>query len=305
MNVETDPFKKVSAVLPVVDKSAAENVIEQMLNVGLTGLSERDLIVDGALHRFRPDWEPKKNKKRGWYVLFPFRLDSGKELIAGSFGWFKGAETFSYNVALQAIRTFSQEERQRYAAEQERKRIEAEQERQRQIEETAQRAAAIWAKLPHHGRSAYLQRKKIAAFNVRFTRGSIVLPVYGFDKKLTGLQFIDGAGNKKFLTGTVKKGRFCILGERIRPDDVLAIAEGYATGASVRMATGWIVFVAFDAGNLSPVAVAVRGRYPASKIVLCADDDVANPDNPGRTKAIEAARAVGGIVIYPTWSNAA
>ncbi|WP_305907183.1 toprim domain-containing protein [Methylomarinum sp. Ch1-1] len=288
----------------VIDKSGLENVIEQMLAVGLTGLTERDLIVDGALHRFRPDWEPKKNKKRAWYVLFPFRLDDGKELVAGSFGWFKGAETFSYNVGLQAIRTFSKEERRRYAAEQERKRIEAEQERQSQIEETAQRAAEIWAKLPCRGRSAYLQRKKVAAFNTRFTRGSIVLPVYGFDKKLTGLQFIDGDGNKKFLTGTVKKGRFCILGERIKSNDFLAIVEGYATGASIRMATGWIVFIAFDAGNLRPVAVAVRERYPLAKIVLCADDDIDNQDNPGRTKATDAARAVGGIVIYPTWRSA-
>ena len=64
------------------------DVIEQMADVGLTGLTEPDLMRDGVLHRFRPDWEPKAKEKRAWYVLFPFDTDSGNQLIAGSFGWF-------------------------------------------------------------------------------------------------------------------------------------------------------------------------------------------------------------------------
>ena len=56
------------------------DIISQMSEVGLTGLTEQDLIIDGVLHRFRPDWEPK-SKKRAWYVLFTFRTDSGNDLI--------------------------------------------------------------------------------------------------------------------------------------------------------------------------------------------------------------------------------
>jgi len=275
------------------------SVISQMADVGLTGLIDADLVVDGTIQRFRPDWEPKAKKKRAWYVLFPFRTDSGNELIAGSFGWFKGADTYTFNVSLKSDAVLTQAEKTRFAKEQEAKQKLAKEERKKEVEATANKAMEIWNKLPNQGRSPYLQRKKVAAFNIRFTRGSIVLPVYGFDRVLSGLQFIDPEGNKKFLTGTVKKGRFCILGDVINPMDYLAITEGYCTGSSVRMATNWIVFVAFDAGNLIHVAKAVRNKYQQAKIVICGDDDYGNKDNPGRIKAEQAAKAVNGFAVFP------
>jgi len=281
------------------------DVIEQMTDVGLTGLLAADLVVDGNIQRFRPDWEPKAKKKRAWYILFPFHLDSGQELMAGSFGWFKGADSYTFNVSLKSDVVLTQAEKTRFAKEQEVKKQLAKVERQKEIEATAKRAKSIWDKLPTQGRSPYLQRKKVAAFNIRFTRGSIVLPVYGFDWVLSGLQFIDPEGNKKFLTGTVKKGRFCILGNSIKENDFMAIVEGYATGASIRMATNWIVFVAFDAGNLICVAKAVREKYQQAKIIICGDDDFGNPDNPGRIKAEQAAKAVSGIAVFPVREVAA
>ena len=275
------------------------NVIEQMAEVGLTGLSRQDLNVDGVLHRFRPDWEPKASKKRAWYILFTFRTDDGDDLVSGTFGWFKGADKYIFNVSLKSDVVFSPTEKARFSKEQEEKRKLADLERKKEIAATAKRAADIWGKLPSQGKSKYLQRKKVAAFNIRFTRGSIVLPVYGFDRVLSGLQFIDPDGNKKFLTGTVKKGRFCILGKSISHNGYIAISEGYATGASIRMATNWIVFVAFDAGNLIHVAKAIREKYRQARIIICGDDDFGNPDNPGRKKAEQAAKAVGGLAIFP------
>ena len=275
------------------------DVISQMHEVGLTGLTDADLVTDGKLHRFRPDWEPKAKKNRAWFILFPFQTDSGSQLIAGSFGWFKGADAFTFNVSLKSGVVLTQAEKTRFAQEQEAKQKLAKEERQKEIEATAKQAKAIWDKLPTQGRSLYLQRKKVAAFNIRFAKGSIVLPVYGFDRNLSGLQFIDPEGNKKFLTGTVKKGRFCILGNSIKQNDFMAIVEGYATGASVRMATNWIIFVAFDAGNLIHVAKSVREKYSLAKIVICGDDDFGNPDNPGRIKAEQAAKAVNGVAVFP------
>jgi len=281
------------------------DVINQMADVGLTGLVDADLVINGNIQRFRPDWEPKAKKKRAWYILFPFKTDLGNELIAGSFGWFKGADSFCFNVSLKSDLVLTKAEKTRFAKEQEAKKQLAKVERQKEIEATAKRAKAIWDKLPTKGRSPYLQCKKVAAFNIRFTRGSIVLPVYGFDWVLSGLQFIDPDGNKKFLTGTVKKGRFCILGDSIKENDYIAIAEGYATGASIRMATKWVVFIAFDAGNLIHVARAVREKYQQSKIVIAGDDDISNPDNPGRKKAEQAAKAVNGFAVFPVREVAA
>ncbi len=230
------------------------DVIEQMAEVGLTGLTVDDLVIDGTIQRFRPDWEPKAKKKRAWYILFPFKTDSGNELIAGSFGWFKGADSFSFKVSLKLGVVLTQAENKRFSQEQEAKRKLAREEQEKEFERTKKKTLEIWNNLSKNGFSRYLQGKKAAAFNIRFTRGSIAIPVYGFDGVLSGLQFIDSNGNKKFLTGTRKKGRFCILGDSINPAGYMAISEGYATGASFRMATNWIVFVAFDAGNLIHVA---------------------------------------------------
>jgi putative DNA primase/helicase len=282
-----------------------QNVIEQMADNGLKGSFTNSLSIDGKMHRVRPDWEPKAKKKRGFYIFWYFCTDSGKNYIVGTYGWFKGSETYKFNVSLKSGVVLTQAEKKRFAQEQEEKQKLAKVERQKEIAATEKRALDIWNKLPTQGRSPYLQRKKVTAFNIRFTRGSIVLPVYGFDRVLSGLQFIDPEGNKKFLTGTVKKGRFCILGESINPSGYMAICEGYATGASIRMATNWIVFIAFDAGNLIHVAKAVREKYRQAKIVICGDDDFGNPCNPGRVKAEQTAKDVKGVAVFPVREVAA
>ena len=57
--------------------------------------------------------------------------------------------------------------------------------------------------------------------------------------------------------------------------------------------------VAFNAGNLKAVAVALRAKYPALKLIIAADDDHQTAGNPGLTKATEAAQAVGGFLAVP------
>ena len=188
------------------------NVVCQMREAGLTGLSEADLIIDGKIHRFRPEWEHQRGKKRGYYVLFLFQTDHGQQHVTGAFGWFKGADLYSFNVALSVDRELTSAELARLKNEQYQNRKLAEQEREQEALSAAKRAAEIWSKLPKRGHSPYLQRKKVAAFGVRYSRGSIVLPVQDIAGVLCGLQFIDADGNKKFLTGTIKKGRFFCTG---------------------------------------------------------------------------------------------
>ena len=50
-------------------------------------------------------------------------------------------------------------------------------------------------------------------------------------------------------------GCYLLIG---KPDGALCIVEGYATGASIREAAGYAVAVAFNAGNLLPVARTLR-----------------------------------------------
>jgi len=57
--------------------------------------------------------------------------------------------------------------------------------------------------------------------------------------------------------------------------------------------TGQPVLAAVTAGNLLPVAEITRSHWPRADLVICADNDRATPNNPGLTKAREAANAVG------------
>ncbi|MGC8703814.1 MAG: toprim domain-containing protein, partial [Thiomonas sp.] len=83
---------------------------------------------------------------------------------------------------------------------------------------------------------------------------------------------------------------------------LIVIAEGFATASTAASQfPGACVLAAIDAGNLQPVAMAIRAKYPDSEIVIVADDDRLTPGNPGLTKARAAAAAVGGKVARPVW----
>jgi putative DNA primase/helicase len=123
--------------------------------------------------------------------------------------------------------------------------------------------------------------------------GALMVPVRNVAGELQTLQFVSPEGEKRFVPGGRKAGGYFAIGA---PADVLCIAEGYATGASVHEATGHAVAVAFDAGNLEPVARALRQKFPEARIVIAADNDESGT---GQKKAEEAARAVGGLVALP------
>jgi phage/plasmid primase-like uncharacterized protein len=66
--------------------------------------------------------------------------------------------------------------------------------------------------------------------------------------------------------------------------------------------------VTFGYDNLLPVAQALSAAYLKAKFIICGDDDwkAQDPDgkpiNPGRTHAINAARATGAEVASPVFS---
>jgi putative DNA primase/helicase len=158
----------------------------------------------------------------------------------------------------------------------------------------AAEAERIWADArpadPNHG---YLKGKGIKPHGIRQREDDLIIPVMQGDK-LTGLQFIKPDGGKPYLKGTSKQGAYFLLGV---PDGTIGICEGYATAAAVHEATGIAVVIAFDAGNLLPVAKAFEG-FPGD-VIICADDDCNQPGNPGLTKGREAAIATGARLAVP------
>jgi hypothetical protein len=116
---------------------------------------------------------------------------------------------------------------------------------------------------------------------------------------LHSLQFIDAEGGKRFLTGGRVAGCYFSIGNPTSAT-ALCIAEGFATSATIHEATGCQVAVAFNAGNLEPVARALRAKFPDVALILCAEDNVHTNGNPGLTKA-----TVGnpGLLSLPTWAT--
>lgn len=131
-----------------------------------------------------------------------------------------------------------------------------------------------------------------------FKVGSIAVPLRDAEGKLWSLQAINDQGTKLFPKYGRKSGCFHLVCS-VEDSDVLAVAEGYATAATVHMATEWPVVVAVDSGNLLPVARTLRELYPQVRLVIAGDDDPTKPGNPGRTKAEAAALAVGGVAVFP------
>lgn len=167
----------------------------------------------------------------------------------------------------------------------------------------AELAARLWEGAPAATDAhPYLQGKEAPAFGLRLARdGRLMVPVLDESGKVQSLQFIAGDGSKRFLSGgRTAGGYFPIPAKDGGKDGPLLIAEGYATAASLHLATAFAVLVAFNAGNLEAVARLARAKHPDREIIVCADNDVETrkPDgtlwNPGLEAATKAAASIGG-----------
>mgnify|MGYP007100094771 CR=1 FL=1 len=270
----------------------------------ISQLQAAGLLIDGMpkigiLTRCKVEGD-KGTKASGWYVLHEVQLKNGDLVHVGRYGNWKTMGPESLQIKFDKV--VDSYDRQRIIERQRELAVAAETEKKLKQFSAASRAAKIWDKLPQMGASDYLKRKRVPAYGLRFTHGSVVVPVRNINGDLVGLQFINGNGEKQFITGTAKQGAFHLIGtvDGSRP---LCIAEGYATAATIHKIMGWPVAVAFDAGNLTPVAKALREKYQEQKILICADNDIATLGNPGVTKAKEAERTIGAVVAVPTFQG--
>ena len=186
----------------------------------------------------------------------------------------------------------------------------AAEQRKRDVEEVSERARRIFDKaepaddsfpyfttkgVKRHG-ALKLYRGTLALNGMRCD-GALTVPMRDATGELVSLQFIDAKGEKRYLNGPKPKGAYYAIG---KPAGTLVVCEGYATGASIHESTGLAVAVAFDAGNLTATAQALRLKYPDARLILAADNDV-KPEggNRGIEAATEAARVVGGLLAVP------
>jgi putative DNA primase/helicase len=170
-------------------------------------------------------------------------------------------------------------------------------------EAAAQEAARRWEAATPCSEHAYLQAKGVKPHGVRVADdGALLIPMRDAASRLWNVERINphDSKDKRGLPGGRRTGLYHSIG---KPDGVLIVCEGYSTGASLHECTGMAVAVAFNAGNLEAVAIALRAKYPALKIVVAADDDHLRAGNPGISKATAAAQAANALLAVPDFGK--
>ena len=162
----------------------------------------------------------------------------------------------------------------------------------------------------------YLARKGLSGFGVEvlartyhheddgnqysYKAGDLLVVMFNIDGVTTCAEIIDNKiiDNKRTLSGGQKIGSAAYiepLGDSL-PENAAhcGVAEGYATGLSVRAISGgsWPVFCGMGKTGLMDAALIARHNCPKAQIVICGDV--------GAEAAAEAAAlAVGGVVAFP------
>ncbi|MEW8615742.1 MAG: AAA family ATPase, partial [Candidatus Thiodiazotropha sp.] len=249
------------------------------------------IIADGKLHRFSTNG--KSGDDSGFYVLH------GDSIPAGHFGCWRS--DISQDWRADTGQEFTPQENREYAKRMQAIREKRDAEERTRKADARQKAEDKWSNAkPEIGVHKYLQKKGVAAHGLRTDGYNLVVPMRDEKGTLHSIQTIDPNGGKKFLPGGRVKGCYYPIG---KPNGVLCITEGFATAASIHKATGHACAVAFNSGNLAPVAQALRKKLPEIELIICADDDAKTEGNPGITSATKAAKSVGGVVAIPDFGD--
>ena len=286
---DAGPQQTAGARAPSLDRySAADEFRRAVVDFGL--LPGEVTASSGKIVRCQVAGD-KSNQKSGWFVYYD------DDLPAGAFGNWRNGDVGNWCVKAEVAMNPAEALAYRHKMDKAREAREAE--RARLASEAAKGALEQWDKAAVADKHPYLEAKGVSSFGLKLLGGKLLVPMQDMDGRVCGLQSIDAAGEKRFSFGCEKKGRFFLL----PGENKTAICEGYATAASVHMATGWTVLVAFDAGNLKPVAEAWRKHCPQDEIIICGDDDAFTPNNPGKKAASEAAEAVSAAVLLPDFAG--
>jgi len=143
-----------------------------------------------------------------------------------------------------------------------------------------------------------------------FTAGDLLLTAQDISGEIRSVQAIQENGLKRFAAGGIKQAMFHVVGGQglgaLEKAPSIVIAEGYATADTVSQALGYATVAAFDSGNLLNVAQQLREKFPHKPFIIAGDNDVhlelTEGKNPGKEKALAAAKAVDGTAIFPIFA---
>jgi putative DNA primase/helicase len=259
----------------------------------LGGYAPSEIIADGKPHRFSTCH--KRGDDAGYYIA---HADEFPCIIFGDF------RTNIKDVwSGRDMHALSPSER--------RKLDELKIERECKIKELQEAAAdvarATWDKASEDTVEThpYLVEKGVGAYGVRTLHKALLVPVMD-GSEIVALQMINPDGSKLFTKDGAIVGNYFQIGQIA---ETVVIGEGYATCASVHEETGLPIIVAFNCGNLEPVAQKIRKAYPTARIIVAADDDYKTEAergfNPGIRDAKKAAAAINRVAALPPFDRGA
>lgn len=251
-----------------------DQVVDQMRGAGLPTLPSGHPILDGRKKRFGPG-------KKAWYILRELDLPGGRRVITGGFGVWQGDDNNAVPVTVDWDGVTPEERAAAERKQAEYQRAEAEQ-KQRDAELAANRARMDWSgarDTSDVGQHGYLERKRVGGEGTKIdAKGQLLVPARKYSHAgaaIAAMQKIQPDGAKRFSKDADMVGACCLLGTIDAGTLLIEVGEGYATCETVRMATGFDTpaMVAFNAGNLMPVAQQLRRDFPDAHLLFLADDD--------------------------------
>lgn len=255
--------------------------------------------MDGKWHRVSVESD-RKGQKSGSYRGFIEGIPAGNIVNYKS-----GNEPVKW-VSSAAERNPAEIERSK--AEAAARKAQMEENLKAQYKQVAKRAyAMVQGADTASGDHVYLQRKQVGGETLKQDiHNNLLMPMATAKGFIENVQVITPDGSKRFLKDGRKTGLMHMIpGTKKGP---ILIAEGFATGKSLNMATGYQTAIAMDSGNLAPVAEALKKAFPDRPLIIAADDDhrveARQGINPGIKGAERAAARVEAAVIKPNLSPA-
>jgi putative DNA primase/helicase len=275
-----EPFK--------MEQSDAVSMFKDTLRAH--GLHPEEIVTDGSIHRFSIG---KKSNSDGYYSLSI--KEYGGSGIYGNWQVDNSPHHWtSYTEAELSPTQLAKIRRQR-AKEQK----EIREENKRRFESGIKKAEEyLLSCRKADNEHPYITKKQVGIFDdIQQNEKDLIIPVYSAEGSVQTYQRILADGKKKlFMSGGTAKGGFYPM---VGDTSTICICEGYATGWSIHNATGYQVFCAFNAGGLKTIATLMKKEYPQALILICADNDHGKPQNTGIKSGRDAAKEVGGLVVFP------
>lgn len=237
----------------------------KIANSGITPPDE--IILDGKLRRFSSGTKGSKHggDKSGWYICFKDGVPAGK------FGcWRAGIElNFIADIGRELTAAEEMANARRYAE----ARAIRDSELKKEHETASNTVLKIWTEGIHSTDShEYLTRKNIKFNGARVTGdGRLMVPLYDVNGEISSIQYIGPDGDKKYHPGGATSNCFWYLGQN---DNIIYVAEGFATAATIYEKTNQLTYIAYSASNLPNIVGILREKYGQFQdICVVADND--------------------------------